>query len=264
MGINFNLNTKTDYSFLFSSLNSNKNNTNSLAGLTSLLTDYSSIKTGSYGKLLKAYYAEAESGKSEKVTDKKETSAEIVTKDDAKKLNEVQKATDSMKESAGVLIETEDKSLFAQKDVTTKDANGVETIEKVYDADAIYKAVSDFAKDYNAVLDVANSADNSTVTNRLNNMNKVTLANEKSLNKIGITVGDDGKLSVDEAAFKKADMGRVKTMFNGIGSYAYQMSTQASFINSAAEREASKAATYTASGDYNSILNAGNVYNNYF
>ena len=32
-------------------------NQNSLSGLTSVLSDYSSIKSGSYGKLLKAYYA---------------------------------------------------------------------------------------------------------------------------------------------------------------------------------------------------------------
>lgn len=265
MGININLNTRTDYSYLFSSLNQNNNNSsNSLAGLTSLLTDYSSIKTGSYGKLLKAYYAEEGSSRLQSLTQKDNSTAEVVTKEHAQKLNKVQTATDTLKESADALMETGSKSLFKQKDIITKDENGVEVTSKGYDTEAIYKAVSTFAKDYNAVLDAANSADNSTVTNRINTMNNNTLANEKALSKIGITVGEDGKLSVDKDAFMKADMGSVKTLFNGTGSYSYQVSAQASLVNFSAEREASKAATYNVNGDYNSVLNTGNLYNSYF
>lgn len=264
MGINFNLNTRTDYSYLFSSLNQNNNSSNSLAGLTSLLTDYSSIKTGSYGKLLKAYYAEEGNSELKSLTQKKDTTSDMVTKEDAKKLNKVQTATDTLKESADALMETGSKSLFKQKDITTKDANGVETTEKGYDTAAIYKAVSAFAEDYNAVLDAANTADNSTVTNRINTMNNNTMANAKALNKLGITVGEDGKLSVDKDTFMKADMGSAKSLFNGTGSYGYQVSAQAALINFSAEREASKAATYTVNGNYNSTLNTGNLYNSYF
>ncbi|MBE5865209.1 MAG: hypothetical protein E7292_03215 [Lachnospiraceae bacterium] len=265
MGINFNMNMKNDYSYLFSSLNSNKNNgSNSLASLTSLLTDYSSIKTGSYGKLLKAYYAEDGNSKLKNLAEQKDSSVEVVTKEDAQKLNKVQTATDTLKESADALMETGSKSLFKQKEITTKDENGMEITGKGYDTAAIYKAVSAFAEDYNAVLDAANSADNSTVTNRVNTMNNTTLANEKSLAKIGITVGEDGKLSVNKDAFMKADMNSVKSLFNGTGSYGYQTSAQASLINFSAEREASKAATYTVNGDYNSVLNTGNLYNSYF
>lgn len=265
MGINFNVNTRTDYSYLFSSLNqSNKNSSNSLAGLTSLLSDYTSIKTGSYGKLLKAYYAEEGNSELKSLVQKDNSSAEVVTKEDAQKLNKVQTATDTLKESADALMETGSKSLFKQKDITTKDENGVETTVKGYDTEAIYKAVSAFVEDYNAVLSAANAADNSTVTGRINTMNNSTLANEKSLNKLGITVGEDGKLSVDKDTFMKADMSTAKTLFNGTGSYGYQMSAQASLINFSAEREASKAATYTVNGDYNSALNTGNLYNSYF
>ena len=54
MNINFG-GLKQDYSFLFSGLNSSRNSSNNL--LTSInLSDYNSIKTGTYGKLLKAYY----------------------------------------------------------------------------------------------------------------------------------------------------------------------------------------------------------------
>ena len=51
------INLKTDTSYLFSSLsNSSSNSGSGLDSLSSILSDYSSIKNGSYGKLLKAYY----------------------------------------------------------------------------------------------------------------------------------------------------------------------------------------------------------------
>ena len=268
MGINL----KNDYSYLFSSLNQNKNNTNSLAGLTSLLGDYSSIKSGSYGKLMKAYYAEMGSDKvSNKVNNDKPDDAEqnesvsnVVTKADAQKLNKVQTATDDLKESAEALYENGSKSVFNQKNITTKDENGVETTKKDYDTEAIYSAVNQFVKDYNSVLSTAGSADNSTVTSRVDIMMNNTSNNEKALVKVGITIGEDGTLSLDKDAFMKADVSSVKSLFNETNSYGYHVSAQATMINSAAEREASKAATYTADGDYNSFMNTGNLYNSYF
>ena len=53
MGIGIDVSAlKTDYSSLFSSVGSGSGN---------WLADYASIKNGSYGKLMKAYYAEAKS-----------------------------------------------------------------------------------------------------------------------------------------------------------------------------------------------------------
>ena len=53
MGINIQM--RNDYSYLFSSLNTSKTGS---AGNLSFLSDYAAIKNGSYGKLMKAYYAE--------------------------------------------------------------------------------------------------------------------------------------------------------------------------------------------------------------
>lgn len=264
MGIN--INARTDYSYLFSSLNNqNSSSSNSLAGITSLFSDYASIKNGTYGKLLKAYYAE-EGGNSDlsSIVNKKDTTSDVVTKEDAQRLNKVQTTTDSLKESADALLETGSKSLFKQKDITTKDANGVESTTKGYDTEAIYNAVNKLVENYNSVLSAANTADNSNVTGRINTLVNNSLANEKSLNKLGITIGTDGTLSVDKDTFMKADMSTAKTLFNGTGSYGYQISAQASLINYSAEREASKAATYTGTGDYSSVLNSGNLFNSYF
>ena len=51
--MSINIQAKTNYSFLFSGLSSSASN--ALSG--NWLADYASIKNGSYGKLMKAYYA---------------------------------------------------------------------------------------------------------------------------------------------------------------------------------------------------------------
>ena len=50
--MSINIQAKTNYSFLFSGLSSSASN--ALSG--NWLADYASIKNGSYGKLMKAYY----------------------------------------------------------------------------------------------------------------------------------------------------------------------------------------------------------------
>ena len=245
------ISAKPDYSSLFSSLSSN-----STGDLTSMLSDYASIKNGSYGKLMKAYYAKVgtDNTSSKTNTTTKPTSS-ATTADTAAKLSAVQNASDEMKESADALYATGTKSLFNKKDVTTKDANGVETTAKAYDADAIYKAVSSFVEDYNSLLTTAESAASTSITNLVS----LTNANKSLLSDMGITVKTDNTLSIDEATFKKADMSTVKSLFNGSGSYAYSVSAQASFIDLAASNEASKANTYTASGAYGSNFATGSI-----
>lgn len=249
------ISAKPDYSSLFSSLSSN-----STGDLTSMLSDYASIKNGSYGKLMKAYYAKVgtDNTSSKTNTTTKPTSS-ATTADTAAKLSAVQNASDEMKESADALYATGTKSLFNKKDVTTKDANGVETTAKAYDADAIYKAVSSFVEDYNSLLTTAESAASTSITNKASNLVSLTNANKSLLSDMGITVKTDNTLSIDEATFKKADMSTVKSLFNGSGSYAYSVSAQASFIDLAASNEASKANTYTASGAYGSNFATGSI-----
>lgn len=234
--------------------------------MSNFLSDYASIKNGSYGKLMKAYYSQNSNSDVKKLAKDSvgRTVKDAVTKEDAKKLNKVQTTTDELKESADALLKTGSKSVFAQKDITTKDENGLESTKRGYDVDAIYSAVNDFVNKYNSVINAVDSADVSTVTSRAQNMVNQTSYNESLLNKVGITMKDDGTLSLDKDTFMKADMSKVKSLFNGSGSYGYQVSAQASMINYSADRAASKTAIYTGSGTYNSVLNNGSIYNSYF
>ena len=86
----------------------------------------------------------------------------------------------------------------------------------------------------------------------------------KSLEKVGITIGDDKKLTVDEEKFKAADISKVKSLFNETPSFAASVSSQASFINSAASREAAKANTYNQKGSYNNNYLTGDLFSAMF
>ena len=50
------------------------------------------------------------------------------------------------------MLATAKRDLFTQKDITTKDENGVESTTKGYDTDAIYSAVNSFVSKLNSVM----------------------------------------------------------------------------------------------------------------
>lgn len=259
MNINFAMNT--NYSFLFSSLGNSSNGSSGGMNLN-FLSDYASIKNGSYGKLMKAYYSQNSSDSVNKLASN--VNNNTVSKTEKTALTKVQTATDALKESADILLENGSKSVFAQKDITTKDENGVETTTKGYDVDAIYKAVNDYVTNYNSVIKTANDSQNDMVITKASSLATSTYANSNLLSKIGITMNEDSTLAIDKDTFKNANMTTVKSLFNGSGSYGYRASAQASLINFAADREATRNNTYTLSGTLNTAYNSGNLFDSIF
>ena len=68
-------------------------------------------------------------------------------------------------------------------------------------------------------------------------------------------------MKIDKDAFEKADMNKVKTLFQGTGSYAYSIESKSSMVNMYAKNEASKSNTYGASGGYTYNYSTGELYN---
>lgn len=257
-----NIQMKQDVSYLFSGLNSNNNNyTNSLLG-GNWLSDYASIKNGTYGKLMKAYFSTDAGEEVSKLAKKNEA---ISVTEESKATAKVQTTSDALKESADALLETGKDSLFVQKDITTKDENGVESTTRGYDVEGIYKAVNSFVSNYNAVLTAAGDSGNSTLENRATGMVNDTIASLKSLKNIGITMNENnGILTLDKETFMAADMDSVKKLFNGTGSYGYDISTEASMLNYAAQRVANSSSSYTATGQYSTGFGSGNLFESWF
>lgn len=247
MGIT--IQTKTDYSFLFSGLN-NANTTSNFGMDTSWLSDYASIKNGSYGKLLKAYYSETSNDSVSSLVEGRDKSSNSkttsLTSDETKAYTEVQSATDALKESADALLEKGKDSVFSKE------------------TDAIYNAVNSFVQDYNEVLAETADVDDNSIANRISNMVNTTAMNAEKLATVGITVNEDNTLAIDKDTFMKADMEQVKDLFNTTGAFGYSTSASASLINYSADYALSKANTYTLDGTYGNNYNIGNLFNSYF
>lgn len=206
-------------SSLFSSMGTGSTNSSSdgLYGIN--LSDYASIKNGSYGKLMKSYYALDE----EQKTDKKSKND---TDDTDATIRSIKSAADDLKDSAAALYTS--KGLFA------KDANGE------YDMEAIYEKVNAFIEDYNSMIGSVGSAETEKIAKAGANIVNATSENVDMLAKLGISVsGADFTLSIDKEKFMKSDISNIKSMFSGVGSFAYQVGAKASRIYSMVEDKVS-------------------------
>ncbi len=259
-----NIQAKQDISWMLSSLGSGAAG---VAG-SNFLADYASIKNGSYAKLMKAYYGGSASSAVKSVAQKSMASYSsqntALTSEESKAYAKVQSSADALKESADKLLNAGTNSVFAKKDVTVKDENGTESTTKEYDKESIYSAVNSFVTNYNSVIQSADKTDSDTVARRVASMMNSTTGHLKSLLAVGISVNTDGTLDLDKEAFMEADMSTAKSLFNGTGSYAYSVSSQASMINYAADREVSKGSMYTTKGTYGTNYKSGNLYNGWF
>ena len=242
------LNGLSSYSSFFGS-----SGNNSMSTFYSNLSQYGSIRNSSYAKATKAYYKKIASEEKEVTTGKEYRKDRYSTK---KKPNTIDKTSDTyvelsnvkakatkLKESADKLTDTGKNTLFAEN--------------KPVDTEAVLKAVKEFASNYNDTKKVLHATSNSAVKSIENSMTKMTDVMKKSLDKVGVTVGDDGKLAVDEEKLKNADMKQVKSLFNGSGSYAGIISSTASRAISQASNQMNQTSgnLYGSNGYYNNYNN---------
>lgn len=239
--------------FLSSNFFSNNFKSNNLYDLSYLYKDYYSIQKGTYKKLLKAYYA-SQKDTTESSKKKSDTLSNVVNSNTTTDttLTSVNSKADELVTSSKVLTETGSKSLFTKKQITTKDeTTGDINTTYEYNKEAIVKAVKDFASDYNSLLDSTSKTTNATVLQRTVSVVNNTKFYKNSLSDIGVTIGKDNKLTVDEEKLKSADIASVKNLFQGVSSFAYTTSSKASMISSAAKKAATTPGTYGTTGKYN-------------
>lgn len=241
-------------SMLFSSMGSRNNNSGGMDMLGINYSDYASIRSGAYGKLLKSYYS-LDSDNTKKKTDSvlSEKTSSATSKDSAKVLANIEDSAEALTSTVKELYTRSNNKVFA------KDSKGN------YDTSKIYDKVSSFVEDYNNLLTTAGKSNVSRIKSSVSSMKNATDYKESRLNEIGISVDSkDGTLSIDKDTFMKADMSKVKDLFNGTGSYAYSVATQASMIDAGAQNEATKANTYGSAGGYNYNYNSGSIFADYF
>lgn len=239
----------------FNSLFGNTNMSANNSGF-SMLSDYASIRNGSYHKLLKSYYNDP---KNKTVSDLVSSRSTATSKDEAKKLTKIQESADDLKDAANKLTNVGKDSVF--KKVTKENEDGTAVTD--YDKDAIYKSVNSFVESYNSLLKETEEAESGSIVRTMENLMRSTVANEKVLSKIGISINSDGSLKLDKDSFMASDMETVKSIFNGSGSYGYNVSAKAAMVDSQAANEAARANTYGKNGAYNYNYTSGSSYSSF-
>lgn len=156
-------NSNIDYSALFGTAS------NSSVGTANYLSDYASIRNGSYKKLMKAYYA------------KQDTEKSTTKQDTVQKSTLMGSSADSLKVAADKLNDSE---LFDKDD------------------DTIVKAVKSFIESYNDVVSESGESNNKSVLRNAAWLTGMTGKNAKLLSKAGITIAKGNKLELDEDTLK--------------------------------------------------------------
>lgn len=234
-------------------------NTNGVSSLANVISDYNQIKTGTYGRLLKAYYGKQSS---EETSSKKSSSADSSKNTMKESLSNIKSKTEKLSTAASKLAATDkDSSLFTKK--LLKQADGTTT--EGYDIDSIYGAVKDFTKYYNDVLDATVNNSTKSLASGADSLISTTKVMSSALKKMGITADLTGKLSIDEDKFKSYDVDKIAQMFNGKSSYASTIAqtaariqgTSANKLSSISAMSYGKTATYKSSdNDLSSLFDS--------
>lgn len=246
---------------LFSSLN-NSSSTNCMSNLAGLCGDYSMIRSGTYGKLLKAYYEKDSAETSKNDSKKTDIVSDKTATVESKKMSLVKSDALDLEKSADALTVTGKNSLFEKKEITTEDKEGNKTTRIDYDRAAIEKAVVAFADDYNALVDSGKNSSSITMLNKSMQMSELTAKNVNQLADVGINVTSGNRLSVDKDKLASADVSKLKNLFEGSNSYAAKVADKAGEMAQTAKLEATKSSSlYTSNGSY---YNSSQYYSSMF
>ena len=120
-------------------------------------------------------------------------------------------------------------------------------------SDSARSNVKKFADSYNKTMDSLEYSDSANALQKGVSLVNISKAYSRTLARIGVTVGSDNRLTVDEDKLAKASEGDLKALFNGSYSYATKVADKASYI--------SRAAGLSAQVSYNSKGQTNNVYN---
>lgn len=246
-GINSIWSGSNNNSYLFGSTSTTSSSSSNLLGIN--LGEYYSITKGSYSKLLKQYYKKYGTDQNKTSSDSKTSSKDTTATKTTMKGN-----VSGLYEAASALTTTGKNSVFKKIDIKNEDG----TTTKGYDTDKIYKAVNSLVDAYNSYVKSSTDSTNNAVLRQTLHMINSVSANGSLLSDIGIKIGKDNTLSIDEETFKAADMDVVKSVFNGTGSLGSNIHSAASNIYLNLQNSLGDSRSYTSSGSFGNY-SSGNI-----
>lgn len=186
------------------------------SGLAGMLGDYSAIRSGSYGKLMKSYYGEqsssisrgSSSSKSKNVLDEvlEERRNPKESKEVSAANSKLSTSVSTFKNALGTL----------QSENTYKDTeNGLDARSKVENA------LKSYVSAYNDAVTTAKKSTNMNMTSNVAGAMGATKESVEALGELGITMNHDGTLAFDAKKFKTIELSTVKDAFDGNAALSY-------------------------------------------
>ena len=223
MSTNINAGGNQSYSNLFQSFSFGG------TGSLSYLSDYASIRSGSYARLLKAYYSAGQSSSGTVASGKNSSSgSNILDKILEERRNptvskDVQEANSNL--TSGLSNLNSSVSVLQNNKTYTDTENGSSA------ADKVVSAIKAYVTDYNNVVSAAKRSTLTSKTSYVANMMHSTTANADKLSEIGVTINSNGTLQLNESKLKAADISKVQELFSteDIMSYGSVISSRVQF-----------------------------------
>ncbi|MCM1216928.1 MAG: hypothetical protein NC331_14985 [Lachnospiraceae bacterium] len=240
-------------SFSFGQSSSSSSLFSSMGG-SNFLTDYASIKNGSYGRLMKSYYSSAKSSATGSSSSSTGTSNVLEKILEEKRNPKVSKDTQESNAKLTTGLSSLQTTVAAmQSSKTYTDTTNGQSAE-----DKAVSAVKTYVEQYN---DVVTAAKGSTLTNKtayVANMMSATAAKADKLAEIGVTVDSNGTLMLNEAKLKEAGASKVQELFSSddIMSYGSVVASRLQFAGASSSTDAvadSKDTSSTAASSASSL-----------
>lgn len=197
------------------------------------LSDYASIKNGSYARLMKSYYGTGQSFGSVSSSKKSTKTSNVLDKIlEERKNPKVSKSVQEANANLTTNLSNLKKSVSALQDdkTFTSTENGQSA------ADKVVSAMKTYVSDYNSVVNAAKGSTLANKTAYVANMMSSTAANADKLSEIGIRINARGNLELDEAKLKATDLSKVQELFSpdDLMSYGSMISSRVQFAGSGA------------------------------
>lgn len=151
-------------------------------------------------------------------------------------------------------------------------SDSVEKLDKVFDIGeeteeidyaAAYTAAEDFISSFNEFVKNTASSGNQTVSNKNTFISNMTTAYTRRLEKVGISVGSEGTLSIDKEAFNNATASQLEAVFGKDNSFTEFAGEQARQLQAYAESDRyNKVQAYNPAGNVTNLVNVSGSYLN--
>lgn len=250
----YGIEASTASSFFSSMYGINTNSRQNLTGfaaLTNSLGEYSSIRNGSYKKIATAYCnkilsSEDSSSDNDNVNNISNDNNQYNTK----YLKNLKSSSEGLKEAANEIRRKDTLSVFTKVKEDSDDKDKDSSKDKKYDTNKITNAIDVFVDAYNSTLKDTANVKNSNVRKRVSMMVSGTKAYKSMLKDIGINIKSDNTLEIDKEKLSKANMDKVKSLFQGNNSFASKVEKYANEINKSTISSMSQG-SYNQNGSYN-------------